>query len=166
MRLQTEWTSDCGGKQDYDADLVQLSTRYWPRGGGHFTFNTVTRKFAGNETRPEVKPSASAGIWLQNEVIAEADFEAETETEVKAAVEKWAQEQFDRIEAAIRAAFSANTGNEVRLRNAIIALGITGDSLFARIREDLERGLVGEARMHLNFVDVIGAAEHQGEPRA
>ena len=43
----------------------------------------------------------------------------------------------------------------VRLRNSMIVLRITGDSLFARIREDLERGLIDAARMHLNFVDVL-----------
>ena len=51
----------------------------------------------------------------------------------------------------------------VRLRNSIIVLGITGDSLFARIREDLERGLVGEARMHLNFVDAMDTSNAVGQ---
>ena len=41
----------------------------------------------------------------------------------------------------------------VSIRNALQTLGITADVLFARIREDLERGLVREARAHLNFVD-------------
>ena len=41
----------------------------------------------------------------------------------------------------------------VRVRNALKTLGITADVLFARIREDLERGLIKEARAHLNFVD-------------
>jgi len=43
----------------------------------------------------------------------------------------------------------------VGIRDALITLGITGDSLFARIREDIERGLIREARTHLNFVDII-----------
>ena len=43
----------------------------------------------------------------------------------------------------------------VDIRDALLTLGITGDSLFARIREDIERGLICEARRHLNFVDVI-----------
>jgi hypothetical protein len=43
----------------------------------------------------------------------------------------------------------------VRLRNSMILLKITGDTLFDRIRTDLERGLLDEARMHLNFVDVM-----------
>ncbi len=43
----------------------------------------------------------------------------------------------------------------VHIRNSLLALGITGDSLFARIREDLERGLIDEARVQLNVVDAI-----------
>ena len=46
----------------------------------------------------------------------------------------------------------------VGIRDALLTLGITGDSLFARIREDIERGLIREARTHLNFVDVIANA--------
>lgn len=43
----------------------------------------------------------------------------------------------------------------VGIRDALLTLGITGDSLFARIREDIERGLIREARTQLNFVDVM-----------
>ena len=46
------------------------------------------------------------------------------------------------------------------IRDALLKCGITGDSLFARIREDIERGLIREARSHLNFVDRLNAA-HQ-----
>mgnify|MGYP001225467424 CR=1 FL=1 len=46
------------------------------------------------------------------------------------------------------------------IRDALLKCGITGDSLFARIREDIDRGLIREARSHLNFVDRINAA-HQ-----
>ena len=48
----------------------------------------------------------------------------------------------------------------VGIRDALLMLGITGDTLFARIREDLERGLICEARAHLNFVDVIVNADY------
>ena len=41
----------------------------------------------------------------------------------------------------------------VSISSAMKTLGITADVLFARIREDLERGLIKEARAHLNFVD-------------
>ena len=50
----------------------------------------------------------------------------------------------------------------VGIRDALLTLGITGDSLFARIREDIERGLIREARTQLNFVDKIVNAERGG----
>lgn len=53
----------------------------------------------------------------------------------------------------------------VGIRDALLALGITGDSLFARIREDLGRGLVREARTHLNFVDAVVNTNAGGEWR-
>jgi len=43
----------------------------------------------------------------------------------------------------------------IGIRDSLLTLGITGDSLFDRIREDIERGLIREARTHLNFVDII-----------
>lgn len=43
----------------------------------------------------------------------------------------------------------------IQLRNSMIILGITGDTIFNRIQEDLDRGLVDSARSHLNFVDKI-----------
>ena len=42
-----------------------------------------------------------------------------------------------------------------KVENSLATLGITADVLFARIREDLDRGLVREARGHLDFVDVL-----------
>lgn len=47
---------------------------------------------------------------------------------------------------------------ESRLRqilDALVLLGISADSLFDRIKRDLDRGLVQDARVHLNFVDEI-----------
>ena len=43
----------------------------------------------------------------------------------------------------------------VNIRNALKTLGITGDVLFERIVDDLNRGLIREARAHLNFVDKL-----------
>jgi hypothetical protein len=53
----------------------------------------------------------------------------------------------------------------VSIRNVMKTLGITADVLFARIREDLERGLVREARAHLDFVDQIGKATNDSQHR-
>lgn len=107
--LDAEWTPDCSGKQDYDADLVSLSTRYWPRGGGFLMFSGG--EFQGNESRPEIKPSAKSSILVMGKEWVSADFEGETESEVKAQVEAWAAAQWDRIRAAL--AGSATAGGWV-----------------------------------------------------
>lgn len=99
--LDAEWTHDCSGKQDYDADLVQLSTRYWPRGGGFMVLDTRTGAIEGNDARPEIKPSAKAAILLQGVEVAEAEFEGDTEADVKAQVEQWAAAQWRVIYAAV-----------------------------------------------------------------
>lgn len=99
--LVANWTHDCQGKQDYDADLVRLSARYWPAGGGMLVYDTRT----GDWLKPnvEIKPSATATIMLQDADLYEASFNGDTEAEVKAQVEAWANEQFDKIAAAMRA---------------------------------------------------------------
>lgn len=51
----------------------------------------------------------------------------------------------------------------VGIRDALLTLGITGDRLFARIREDIERGLIREVRTQLNFVDKIVNANDSGD---
>jgi hypothetical protein len=82
-----KWTPDCNGKQDFDGPLLTISTRYWP-----------AWKSSDN------RPSASAAIvvnhgiphpeeeWADYSTLAEADFAADTETEVKAQVEAWVRE--------------------------------------------------------------------------
>ncbi|HET6497261.1 MAG TPA: hypothetical protein VFH61_18085 [Thermoleophilia bacterium] len=101
--LQAEWTPDCNGKQDYDADLLRLSTRYWPRGGGYMVW--FEDRFEENEDRPEIKPSAHAALLLQDTELTSASFEAETEEEVKQLVEAWADEQWQIACLALRSAF-------------------------------------------------------------
>ena len=95
------WTDDCQGKKDFDSEIFSLSTRYWPRGGG---FSVITRqagaselRIEGNDARPEIKPSAVSSIYLLGEKIARAEFEAETEEEVKRLVEAWARARITRV---------------------------------------------------------------------
>ncbi len=102
--IYVEWTDDCSGKKDYDADIVRLSSRYWPRGGGFMLLNNG--RIEENDTRPEIKPSAISHILLGDEDLARCEFEGETETEVKAQVEAWATEQIARVTRAVRAEFS------------------------------------------------------------
>ncbi len=104
MNIEIEWTDDCSGKKDYDADVVRVSTRYWPRGGGFWEIGPDG--FKGNDARPEIKPSAKSRILLGDEDLATAKFEGDTEAEVKALVEAWVAEQLARIENAVRAAFT------------------------------------------------------------
>lgn len=42
-----------------------------------------------------------------------------------------------------------------RIVAALDLLGLNADKIFERIRDDLNRGLIKEAREHLNFVDVM-----------
>lgn len=106
MKLTAEWTQDCCGKQDYDADIVKLSTRYWPRGGGFMVFDGAG-KFEENADRPHIRPSAHATICLQDHrtALIEQEFEADTEEQVKIMVEAWAQEQFEKVAKAVSDAF-------------------------------------------------------------
>jgi hypothetical protein len=109
MKPAARWTPDCQGKWDYDGRLIGISTRYWPCGGG-FHLSDGTGNFRPSiETHPEIKPAATASIHVycgetdENghnspyAVLAEKEFEADTEQEVKAAVEVWVAEQYDRI---------------------------------------------------------------------
>ncbi len=112
LKVPAKWEDDCQGKKDYDGELVKLSTRYWPQGGGFHVLDATGWK--GNETRPEIRASANASIYLGStandfyrdaKLLIEREFEGDSEAEVKAAVEAWALEQFARIDAALRREF-------------------------------------------------------------
>lgn len=124
LRLRARWTDDCQGKKDCDAPIVEISTRYWPRGGGFHLLNVQDGKVVSweeNEARPYIKPSAHSSLIIRHGAVepgeedlyanadsftlVEAEFEAETEEEVKAQVEKWAQEQMDKVVEILRGAF-------------------------------------------------------------
>ncbi len=115
MSTVARWTDDCSGKKDYDAPLISLSTRYWPRGGSHLVVHSVPGKpvkIEGGEERPEIRPSASASILINfaedlglSGVLANQEFEADTPEEVKAQVEAWAQARMDQVVAALRREF-------------------------------------------------------------
>jgi hypothetical protein len=108
-KLRAEWTNDCQGKKDFDGEIVSLSTRYWPRGGG---FGLMVRNEAGvleienNDARPEIKPSAKSSILLDGECVTSEEFDGETFEDVAAQVEAWAKEQHAKIVAAIENLFA------------------------------------------------------------
>ena len=103
MSIAARWTPDCQGKQDFDGPIIVVSTRYWPQGGGYLEFERHTRHWRENEDRPEILPSAHCAIIIRDReedhdlTIAEAEFEAKTEEEVKRRVESWANEKRNRI---------------------------------------------------------------------
>ena len=102
MKPNAEWTNDCQGKKDYDGDILTISTRYWPRGGGFGILNLQANRVSfENNPIQDIKPSATSSILFHCKAdyieIAEKHFEAETEKEVKTQVEKWVQKQFDDI---------------------------------------------------------------------
>ena len=105
------WIPDCQGKMDYDCELVHLSCRYWPRGGGFHLFDSSKGTFEGNESRPEIMPSATASILIGDPVNGSyedmiwQEFDGSTESEVKSQVETWAKEMIARVDRAIRREF-------------------------------------------------------------
>jgi hypothetical protein len=114
LRVPAQWTNDCQGKKDFDGALVMLSTRYWPRGGGFSVLLPGAREFVDSGTLNDSPPSAHATIYLgstANEFYGDAvelidvHVEAGTEDLVKAQVEAWAAEQFQRIGRALRREF-------------------------------------------------------------
>ncbi len=113
-----EWTPDCQGKWDYDCNLVSLSCRYWPQGGGFHILDTSTGAWEGNEARPAILPSAIASIRIGDlksgpyATLAEAEFDGNTEVEVKAKVEAWAKEMIARVDAAVRREFGERQQDE------------------------------------------------------
>ena len=116
-----EWKPDCQGKWDYDCDLVSLSSRYWPQGGGFHVLDTSKGTWEGNEARPQIRPSATAAICIGDlangpyEELARATFDGDSEDEVKAKVEAWATGMIARVDAAIRREFEAP--------NAVVSCG-------------------------------------------
>ena len=105
-----EWTPDCCGKQDFDGPLVQVLTRYWPAGGSHMVFDAAEPEKGLRPANDGSKPHANCAIYVgyydESNALAEKDFRADTEAEVKVLVEAWVSEQFAKIEKAINEAFS------------------------------------------------------------
>lgn len=107
MKLAAEWKDDCQGKKDYDGQILSISTRYWPRGGGFHVFDRDNPQLGmqGNEARPEIKPSATSALvvhyrndkgFTETLDLASKDFEGETFDEIAGEVGVWAQAQMDK----------------------------------------------------------------------
>lgn len=98
LPLNAEWRDDCQGKKDYDGEILRISTRYW----GSRDYRIV----GGNLTKPSAKSSLMLSYRANDELptydpgyinLVEQEFEAETEAEVKALVEAWAQQKMNEV---------------------------------------------------------------------
>jgi hypothetical protein len=103
--MEAEWKPDCCGKQSCDNEAVSVDLRYYPRGGGFFTLSDGSNELKGDETRPHIPPSVTGVVWLGEDRMIEAEFDAETEAEVKALADAWAKEQLQRVVKAVKAEF-------------------------------------------------------------
>src|SRR5579859_2859822 len=97
LKVDATWTPDCSGKQDFYGPMVSVSTRYWPAGGGYYVSTGPGDFRLSANGKP---PSAHSSIVLDVAdtyyvTLAEANFEAETESQVKAQVEHWVAEQLN-----------------------------------------------------------------------
>ena len=110
MNLSAKWTPDCSGKWDYDGVILEISTRYYPRGGGFHVSDGKGDLRPSAEKFPDVKPSATSKIEIVHgdddyALLIQQEFTGDTEAEVKGAVEKWAAEKFERIVAVLQREF-------------------------------------------------------------
>jgi hypothetical protein len=64
MKLAAKWTNDCGGKKDYDGDILSVSTRYWPADGGFWIDKGDGLGLRKNDVLS--KPSAKSSLLLWN----------------------------------------------------------------------------------------------------
>lgn len=98
FKVPAAWTDDCQGKKDFDGELVSLSTRYWPAGGG---FSAIIPGRGWVDNPADCKPSANSKIILRHGddyvIFAQQAFEADSLELVKQQVEVWAQKQYERV---------------------------------------------------------------------
>lgn len=91
------WTPDCGGKQDYDGEIISVSTRYWPaskssdnRPSAHAAIHLNTGPVTVHWPGPRYD-GGNYRVWREHH------FTASTETRVKEMVEAWVTTQLHEI---------------------------------------------------------------------
>lgn len=119
MRLAAEWQNDCQGKKDYDGEILSVSTRYWPAGGGFHIFDTREPEKGLHLNQDGSPPSAHCSLLLRDAndediTLIEKDFEGASFSAVSQQVEVWAQEQYERAIKTLTDGFKApaSTVNE------------------------------------------------------
>lgn len=82
------WTQDCNGKQDYDGQVLSISTRYWPAWKSSDNKPSAHAAIHINHGEPDEDGYGDYTVWRDQ------DFTADTENGVKVLVEDWVAEQF------------------------------------------------------------------------
>jgi hypothetical protein len=94
--LKAGWASYADGQENYNTDILTFRSRSFPP-------VSVAEVLARSESVHNW--TARATIYLQNREFLTATFEDATEAAVKQQVERWAQEQFEKIVNALATAF-------------------------------------------------------------
>lgn len=106
-RVPATWTDDCSGKKDFDGEIIAISTRYWPQGGGFHIYDGVNF-YQNTKGSP---PSAKSSFLLRASpdedgsdeptTLVSKKFEGDSFESVRAQVEEWAEGQYVRIVSAL-----------------------------------------------------------------
>lgn len=108
----TRWTDDCQGKKDFDGWLISISTRYWPgpdKGGTLVITGDGDIKTLPYSPKPSAHSSINILFGEADEegynadyfMLAEKNFEGETEDDVKVQVEVWTKDKANQIKDAL-----------------------------------------------------------------
>lgn len=104
LKLDAQWTDDCCGKKDFDGDILSISTRYWPAGGGYMVLmNGPDGKiFTESAAIDKSLPHAKSELILRHAkgeaiVLTEIDIEGSSFEEVAQKVEVWAKAEFEKL---------------------------------------------------------------------
>jgi hypothetical protein len=114
MKINARWMNDCGGKKDFDGNLVSISTRYWPEDGGFYVI-TDERGLRKNDILGPCEAHATIGLrergaeeddeYGRLHKLTDETFTGDSYEAVRVQVEAWAQKQMDRVEEALRREF-------------------------------------------------------------
>jgi hypothetical protein len=116
VKIATTWTDDCQGKKDFDGDILRISTRYWPLGGGMYIYIPDDPRGLHRSDDPSIRPSAHSTIILSYEDDAgkqvdldliDQAFEGSSFDDVRGQVETWASAQLVRIASVLQKEFQS-----------------------------------------------------------
>jgi hypothetical protein len=85
MKVPAEWSDDCGGKKNFDGDLVSVCVTCFPGGrGGSSTASASILLLQGNDEDDDVD-------------LVRQEFTGQTQEEAQRQVEVWVQAKYEEI---------------------------------------------------------------------